>query len=259
MTRTFFSALLAMLAMLCTACSPDTLMQQIVDQSKVDSARAILDRLNSSERTTLLAELDPSIQAEDPAAVLLALAAILPDQAPLSEKVVGYHALSQDGVEFVNVTFEREYPGQWLLANVATKTEAGRRTIVGLNVQPNAQSLRELNRFTLTDKSLSHYLILSAAIVAFLFTTYTLYRAARTPIPKRKWLWLLFVACGFGQVAIQWTSGAVAVSLLSVQLFSAGATAPLYGPWLISCSLPLGAIAFWWRRKRWLSSAITLQ
>ena len=255
MTRIVRSAVLAMLALLCSACSPDTLMKQIVDQSKVDQARQILDRLNGNDRTTLLTELDPSIQSENPAAVLLVLASTLPDQAPLSETVVGYHALSQNGTEFVNVTFEREYPEQWLLATVAVKTEAGRRTIVGLNLQPSDQSLRELHRFTLANKSLRHYLILLAAVVALLFTAYTLYRAARTPIPKRKWLWLLFVACGVGQIAIQWTSGVISVSLLSVQLFSAGAVAPLYGPWLISFSLPLGAILFWWRRKQWLAAA----
>jgi hypothetical protein len=71
----------------------------------------------------------------------------------------------------------------------------------------------------------------------------------RTKMPGRKWPWVLFVALGFGQLAVNWTTGEWALNLLSVQVFSASATAAPYGPWILAVSLPVGAIVFLLRRR----------
>jgi hypothetical protein len=53
-----------------------------------------------------------------------------------------------------------------------------------------------------------------------------------------------------GKFSVNWTTGQWAVSLTSVQLFCASAFAPLYGPWTIAVSLPLGALVFLLLRRR---------
>jgi hypothetical protein len=60
----------------------------------------------------------------------------------------------------------------------------------------------------------------------------------------RKWLWVLFILAGVGKFAVNWTSGEWGIAPLSLQLLSASAVASLYGPWILSFSLPLGAIVF---------------
>jgi hypothetical protein len=55
---------------------------------------------------------------------------------------------------------------------------------------------------------------------------------------------------------VNWTTGEWDIAPLSVQLLSASAFAPLYGPWTVSVSLPLGALMFLiYRRTRLVSEA----
>ncbi|HEY2345365.1 MAG TPA: hypothetical protein VGH80_05700 [Xanthomonadaceae bacterium] len=99
-------------------------------------------------------------------------------------------------------------------------------------------------------KSLVQYLVLTCAILAVLLTFYALLACVRTKLSGRKWPWILFILVGFGQVAVDWTTGAGNIQVLWIQLFSAGAVAQLHGPWIISASVPVGAIVFLLRRKK---------
>jgi drug/metabolite transporter (DMT)-like permease len=106
------------------------------------------------------------------------------------------------------------------------------------------ESLESKNRFTLVGKSTIQYAVLVTAIAAVLITIYSLIVCAKTKLSRRKWLWVLFILVGFGKIAVNWATGEWGVAPFSVQLFSASAFAPLYGPWTIAASIPVGAIAF---------------
>jgi hypothetical protein len=137
------------------------------------------------------------------------------------------------------------------LTNVAVEEKNGAKTIVGFNVNPITQSLETQNRFTLVGKDAVHYTVLLAAVAAALLTLYSLVVCARSKPLRRKWLWVLFILFGFGKAAVNWTTGEWGIAPLSVQMFSASAVAPLYGPWTIAASLPLGALMFlFYRRSR---------
>ena len=65
----------------------------------------------------------------------------------------------------------------------------------------------------------------------------------------RKWPWILFILFGFGNLAVNWSTGEFGFSTLAIQMFSASASATPHGPWIISISLPLGAVCFLIFRK----------
>ncbi len=155
-----------------------------------------------------------------------------------------------------NFTYEYEFPDRWLLANVATQKKDGGITIVGLHVTPTADSLESINRFTLSGKSVVQYSTLLFAILVPLFILYALVKCARTKIERRKWIWILFILFGIGQFAINWTTGQWSVKLLQLQLFGAGTFAPLFGPWTVFVSLPVGAIIFLLQRKKLMKAPI---
>lgn len=92
--------------------------------------------------------------------------------------------------------------------------------------------------------------MLFLAILVPLFTLYALILCIRTKIEKKKWLWVIFVLAGIASFSVDWTTGQWRIVPLSFQLLGAGASAPPYGPWVISVSLPLGAIIFLLKRKR---------
>jgi hypothetical protein len=52
---------------------------------------------------------------------------------------------------------------------------------------------------------------------------------------------------------MNWTTGEAAFIPMHVQLLGAGfGRAGFYGPWIISVSIPFGALVFLSKRKKWL-------
>jgi Phospholipase_D-nuclease N-terminal len=92
--------------------------------------------------------------------------------------------------------------------------------------------------------------VLAAAAAAPLFTLYALIVCIRTKIERRKWLWILFILFGFGRFMVNWTTGSWDFHIFYAQLLSASAGAAFFGPWIISVSLPVGAVFFLSRRKK---------
>jgi hypothetical protein len=172
------------------------------------------------------------------------MSALVPAEAPRSVKLVGAHKFIQDGVSSLNTTFEYEFPSKWLVANVAIQEKSGVKSIIGFNVYQRSQSLEDEHRFTLAGKQAPQYFGLAGAIAVFAISLYALVACARTKQLHKKWLWILFILAGFGKFAVNWTTGEWGFSPLFVQLFSASAVAPLYGPWVVGFSIPIGAIVF---------------
>src|SRR5690606_22891732 len=127
----------------------------------------------------------------------------------------------------------------------------GKREIIGLNATPLAASLQEINGFSFKNADGTHYLFLAAATIIPVFIITTLVVCIRTKIARRKWLWVIFILLGVTSFSLNWTTGQTGVSPLSIQLLGVSATASsVYSPWIISVSLPIGAIVFWLRRRK---------
>ncbi len=78
----------------------------------------------------------------------------------------------------------------------------------------------------------------------------------RTPVAKRKWLWILFVLVGIGAIGVNWTTGQFSFRVATLNLLGAAAvSAGPHAPWFISVGFPLGAIMFWVKRRKFLSLA----
>ena len=64
-------------------------------------------------------------------------------------------------------------------------------------------------------------------------------------------LWIIFILFGLGPLSLNWTTDQIGFSLLSFLLFSGSAMASsIYSPWIISVSLPVGAVLFWIFRNK---------
>jgi hypothetical protein len=93
-------------------------------------------------------------------------------------------------------------------------------------------------------------LILLLAIVLPLVTLWALILCIRTKFKGKKWPWILFVIVGFGQLGINWTTGDLTFTPLSVQLFSASFSAAFNGPMTLAISAPVGAVIFLLKRNK---------
>ena len=149
-------------------------------------------------------------------------------------------------------TLQYHFPDRWLLVTVNLSEPSGKPLVIsGINVQPISDSLQNINEFKFGGKSIQHYLILFLTAAIPIFVLYAFILAIRTRFPRRKLLWLLFIACGIGVVSLDWTSGTVNFRPVYFLLLGSTFFKDMYGPLIISTSIPLGAILFLLKRKNW--------
>ncbi len=233
-----------------SACDRASMMQKITPAEDERIARGYIDLLRQGQYGQIEKDLDPSIKTASIHDTLVKMAEQMPPQEPLSASVVGVNTTFISGLRKSNITFEYQYPAKWLLINVATQKTGDVFTIIGFNVKSIPDSLENLNGFRLSGKSTLQYAMLALTILVPIISIYALIVCIRTRIEKRKWLWILFILAGLGKLTINWTSGQWSFMPLSFQLLGAGAFAQNYGPWMLSVSVPLGAILFLLRRNK---------
>lgn len=226
----------------------------MADDEKEQIARDYIQRLIDGHTAALLAELSPELRTEAAQSQLEQIHRLMADKSPAVTNLVGYNwHKAVGGAATYNLTYQFGYGSkQWVLANAAWReTPDGRREIIGLTATPLAASLQEINGFSFKKAGGTHYLLLAAALIVPVFIITTLVVCIRTKIARRKWLWVIFILLGVTSFSLNWTTGQTGISPLSIQLLGVSATASsVYSPWIISVSLPIGAIVFWLRRRK---------
>ena len=230
-------------------CDRAALMKRVTPAEDETFARESVDLLRHHRLEQIESALDPGIYDPNIKDQLNRMAEMFPPEEPKSIKVVGLRTINDQGTSIHNLTLEYEYQEKWLLADVAIKRENSLPIIAAFRVTPIANSLESINSFNFVQKSPLHYIILGLAIVGPIFCVYVLVLCLRTKAQHLRWLWALFILLGVGRLGINWTTGDVVFTPLAVHIPCVSMTAiPAYGPWVVSISLPLGAILFLLKR-----------
>lgn len=233
-------------------CSQDELVKKFIPKEEVEFSKRYLALFQTKDFESIEKSLNPQLKNENLPSQLAQVAQFFPPYPPKNIEVVGFSTFFSGDKWRANLTFQYEFPSSWLLANVnLERIGSGELVVNGINVNPLHDSLANINKFSLNNKSITHYIILFTAIIVPIFIVFTLVTCIRTPIRKRKWLWVVFVSLGFIQISINWTSGEISLIPFSAQLFGAGMLASgKFAPWILSVSAPLGAIFFWIKREK---------
>jgi hypothetical protein len=229
-------------------CDQAILMKKFTPPEEESIARGYVELLQQGKFDQIEHDLDSSLRDSNIRNTLSKMAAFFPAESLQSVKVVGAYIYRDQQSSKVNITFEYQFPDKWLLVNVATQKNGDVRTVTGFNVTPIADSLENLNKFTLVGKSALQYLTLACAIGSLLFTLYVFALCIRAKDTKLKWLWLIIVLLGVGKFVVNWGTGQWTYQLIAVQIPCFAMTRPLYGPWTVAASVPLGAMVFLHRR-----------
>jgi hypothetical protein len=243
-----------LLLIISSGCNQNSLIKKFTPSGDEAVATNYIALLRQNKFDRIQNDLDPSIKSALTEDTLTKMASEIPPQDPISVKVIGAQQVRNPDLYQINLSFEYQFPSKWLLINVATQKKGGVSTIIGFNVYPLSDSLENFNRFTLIGKNLLQYTTFAFAILIPLFSLYALVICIRTKMEKRKWLWIIFILIGLGKFTVNWTTGQWNFAPLSLQLLGSSSFAPPYGAWLISVSLPLGAIMFLLRRKNLVAS-----
>ena len=224
-------------------CDQASVMKKFTPQEDESAARGYVELLRQGKFEEIERELDPSLGDSNVLGTLRKMAEFFPADTPESVKVVGAHIFHGPELSRSEITLEYQFPNKWILVNVATQRKEGVSTVVGLNVTPIADSLENLNKFTLVGKSAIQYLTLACAIAALLFTFYVFILCIRSKGFKLKWLWMIVVLVGVGKFAVNWGTGQWSYQLIAFKIPCFSMT-PLYGPWTVAGYIPLGASVY---------------
>jgi hypothetical protein len=240
--------LVGILAMSIVGCGSNAMPTDYVQPEDEVAAKRIISLLGEQRFDEIEAAAETRIAGPSVREMLAQMAELIPDGDPIEVKLVGVQIFEDGGERTSNLTYQYEFPGQWLIINVAILKSGERESVVGFNVVPRDQSLEEETKFSLTGKSVLHYVTGVFVLAAPLLTIFALATCIRTKNVRRKWLWMIFILVGIGEFSLNWTTGYWLLKPFAIQLFSASAFAPMYGPWTLSFSVPLGAIIFLLRR-----------
>lgn len=241
--RRFVLPLFLLLCALVAGCSQADLLNRLASQEEQAFARAQVERLRARDFAAIEAVLAPGLAGPELRRNLETMANLVPPGKLLSVKIVAAHRQFGTDVRTLNSSYEYEFTAGWLLAQLVVEEKSGNRTLTAFNVYPRKQSLEQENRFTLAGKGGMHYFILLAALVSVALVLAALVVCVRTS-PRRKWWWIVFIVLGFGRFTVNWNTGVLWFQPLFVQLFGASVMAQPGAPWLVSVSIPLGAIVF---------------
>jgi len=241
-------ALCAVLGLALSACDRQQVAHWLAPTDEDAAGRNYVEDIRARNFTPVRKDLAPSVQVSDEA--LPQLATFLNGgQTPRSVVQVTRDVRNSDGVTHYNLGYQYEFAKDWRLIELNLEKTGTITRIAGLHTFEVSAPLEEVNAFRLRDKAPRHFLFLAAFILMALFTVTTAIVCWRTRMRRGKFLWPLIIILGFGELAINWTSGLIYYDPVALELFGVGVSRDLSGVWTLQIGLPLGAILFWVFRR----------
>jgi len=224
----------------------------LIDRTAPDAVREskrYYEELRQSQVDQIIQSFDPRADKDSLRSDIPKVIALVPQQEPLGvETLGGTVECKGTGICTKLITLEYKYPDRWILFQVTISNGSGHYAISDLAVRPETMPIESMSQFTLRGKGWLNYAILLMALLSTGFTIYTLVLCIRTPIKKRKWLWIILTILGIGEFGIEWSSGEFWHKIFYIILPS-GFGFEIDGPFMYF-SMPAGAILFLLLRSR---------
>jgi hypothetical protein len=249
------SLTMVVLALAAAACGGQK-VAELAPKDEVELARECLGDLRAGRLERVERRLDPALLATDTRSKLGEAAAQFPPGEPRSVELIGANLGTSGGTRSANLLFQYEFEQEWVAAGVLLRREDGGPPLVtAVHVKRLPESLERTHAFTLRGKHALHYLFLAGAILVPSFVIATLIACWRASGQKKSWGWIVFILLGVGGATLNWTTGRVGLSPLEIQTFGASVKkASPYAPWLVTLTVPLGALLYLVSRLRGRSS-----
>jgi len=218
-----------------------------LDPAQEAATRAVFDQIKRRDFASVEARLSPRLRNAVTDTRLQVQAALIPEQEPQAVKLVSFNTAGAPDGRQTSVVQEYLYPDRLLVVSTAVREQAGQTPqILGFDVQAVGRAALAVGRFSLAGKSTIQYFLLGLAVLIPLLLICALGVLARDAKARFKWLWTPIILIGFMRLSVNWATGAVLFQPISVVLFGASVIrGPLdVSPWVVSISLPLGALVY---------------
>jgi hypothetical protein len=239
-----------------SSCDVRGFAERFIPEAESEFAKEHFDLYRTGDVDQIISQLNPAPVDDQIKGQIEAIVEYVPSIEPVGLEVVGASTHTSGDSRIVSLSIEYEYPDEWLLFSVTVDASSTPFKVNAVNALRMEQSLAETNAFRLAQNGLPGLLIVIFGVAVPLFCIAVFVMCLRTPIPKGKWRWAIFTLLGAMTYQMNWTTGEAAFIPMHVQLLGAGfGRAGFYGPWIISVSIPFGALVFLSKRKKWLINA----
>ena len=241
---------------LLSSCDVRGFAERFIPEAESEFAKAHFDLYRTGDVDQIISQLNSALVDDDIRGKIEAIVDYVPGIEPTGLEVVGASTHSSGDMRTVSLSIEYTYPDEWLVFSITVDAPGSPFRVNSVNALRMEQSLAETNAFRLAQNGLIGLLIVIFGVAVPVFCIAVFVICLRTPIPKGKWRWAIFTLLGAMTYQINWTTGETAFIPMHVQLLGAGfARAGFYGPWILSVSIPFGALVFLSKRKKWLVKA----
>lgn len=239
----------ALLLLVLTGCRVGWLIDRVAPDA-IRDGKGYFEELRRKQVDQILQSFDPRADNDHLRSDIEKVVALVPLQEPLGVETLGAEVECKgSGVCTKLVTLEYRYPDRWIMFQVTASNGSGHYEITNLFVKPESAPFESIRQFTLRGKGWAHYTILLTAILSICIVLYVLILCIRTPIQKRKWLWITITILGIGKFGIEWSGGELWDKILYLSILPVGWGFDRDSPFLY-VSIPAGAILFLLLRSR---------
>jgi hypothetical protein len=249
-----FILLVIAAAVLIAGCSRQAILQKITaPEDRTLAAQVIADvQGRPGADSDLAALLQPQLR-DQLAPVLPKIRAVVP-AGPSRLVDANVNELNQNGhiQRQANLTYEVDGANNVrALVRIGIARQNGAAQVNTLYVNPLYARAEDINRFTLSGKSVVQYLVLILAILMPIFIVFSEWMLFTTKGIRRKWLWAIACIFGYTQIGVDWSNRQLFFSPLYINILGAGAfKAGLLGSWRLAFGLPIASLTFLVMRKR---------
>lgn len=242
--------ILMLLAVLAAGCDRESLAKRFTTPEVMADARNHVAALQKRDFAAVEAAMDERLRRELESDTLSRMADLIPPGPPSSiELLEARHSIGSE-VKTYHTVFEYLFGDKSVVISLAFEEHDGVRKIVTFYINPQPAPIREQTRFSFEGKGFTQYAVFAGAVSALLISLFALVKCARTKGLKRRWLWVIGILVGFGNVSVIWQTGELGISPVAFQLLSAAYHTSVLGPTIVSFSIPLVALLFLSRYRK---------
>lgn len=236
-------------ALFIAGCSYEDVKESIIPKEESSFAKDYLDQLRLKNYEYIMSQMHPELLEKVTTEELDKLSGFFPKGEPKSTEIMGSNVREFNGVWSANFSFESQFNDGWSISSVSMTKKDEKILVTGVNVYQTSESQKVINAFSNAELSFSKLLILALTFITPIFMLITCVFVYRTPIEK-KWRWYILSFVGFGTMTMNWTTGQIVTKIATIKLLGFGASAASeFAPIILTFTVPIGAIVFWFKRK----------
>lgn len=154
---------------------------------------------------------------------------------------------------FFKREFSQDKEPYSLLISLEEEKNQNSSWITSFSIRPLTSLEKKDRLFSFEGKSTFQMLFFICFLLVPLFVLFSLIQFIRMPIACQKTSWLIFIAVGITCFSLNWATGKISFEPITIMLVGSGfSKVGIYLPWMFNISIPLGAILFLFKRKKWI-------